>query len=242
MSALQQILMEVGGGTASGGLNPLWSNVVLALHGDGANGTTTIVDEKGRASPTGNRGTSAISSAQSRFGGSSIRFNCDGGLIYSTGVNTVAFRFPGDFMIRMWLWLDASAHTGVARVIYDCRNSGGDQYGFVFFVNASGGLSLYTATVYLLNDTTTAFPTNQWVHVALARQGPTMRVFLNGALYSSFAAAYDWTNGRCCVGDVNPEYQATTAFYGFIDDFEIASGQAVYTAAYTPPTVPFPNS
>lgn len=224
-------------------LNPSFANVVLGLHGDGTDGDTTIVDVLGRASPTSGRGTSAISTAVSKFGGSSIKFNGDGGLIYQTGSADTAFQFAGSFMIRCYVYVSGGA--GTARVIYDSRRNGGSAEGMVLYLNPSNGLSLFTGSAFLVNTTT--FPTNQLVHLAVTRDfgNPLtgLSVFQDGAvLTTGNNFLTNLTDGRCCVGEVNPEYQGTTSFVGYIDDFEIANGEPVYTTAFIPPTAPFPDS
>ena len=55
---------------AAAGGDPDWANVVLLLHLDGTDGSTTITDVKGNTCTTIN--TAAISTAQSKFGGASL--------------------------------------------------------------------------------------------------------------------------------------------------------------------------
>ena len=235
--------MDVGGSPRDTTLNPLWTNVVLALHGDGANGATTIVDEKGRASPTSNRGTSVISTVQSKFGGASIAFNHDGGLIYQSGSAAADFQFGvGDFMFRGWVWLSSATAAGTNRVIFDTRSSGGDGTGFIYFIGTGNTLQMYSGSAYAYQGPS-AFPTDQWVHVAVSRASGTLRLYQNGVMLQSSSFGANLVSGRCSVGEVNPEYQGTTAFQGYIDDFELVKGEAFYTAtSYTLPTAPFPNS
>ena len=58
----------------SGPTDPYFSNVSLLLHGDGTNGSTTIIDSSSNNfSVTANNG-AQISTAQAKFGPSSIEF------------------------------------------------------------------------------------------------------------------------------------------------------------------------
>jgi hypothetical protein len=79
---------------------------------------------------------------------------------------------------------------------------------------------------------------NSWNHIALTRSGSTFRFFINGALVNtqtdatSFASAY--TN--VTIGaDTNPN---NGRLAGYTTGVRVVTGNAVYTAAFTPPTAP----
>lgn len=232
------------GGSAS--LDPLWSTVVLALHFDGSNGATTIVDQKGHTSPSTNRGSSAISTARSMFGGSSLLLANNGGLTYSTGAVNTDFLMPGDFLYRGWLWVDSAAD-GTNRILFDSRTGPSDGSGFLFYLNVNTGWTFYTGTTFWFNDsggTSFPVPRNQWIHVALCRAGSNLRLFVNGILLITATVTANFTSGRCILFDANREYNAALSFVGNVDDFELAigTGSGIYTASFVPPNAPFPNS
>jgi hypothetical protein len=62
----------------AGPTDPYFSNVSLLLHGDGANGSTTIVDSSPSPKTVTAVGNAQISTAQSKFGGSSLAFDGSG--------------------------------------------------------------------------------------------------------------------------------------------------------------------
>ncbi len=221
--------------------DPLWSNVVLALHGDGSNGSTTFTDEKSHTASGTYLGSTQLATGTKKFGTASIKFD-GGGLVFRTGSALADFTMgTADFMFRAWLWVD-SVGAGTTRVIFDSRRNGGSAEGFVAFIDTLDRLRFYSATSYFTTDATT-WPTDQWVHLAITRASGALYVFRGGTVVtngSSFTA--NLTDGRLCIGEVNPEYQGTTAFKGFMDDVELSIGDAVYTGAYTPPTAAFPNS
>jgi hypothetical protein len=65
-----------------------FSNVSLLLHGDGTNGSTTIIDSSPSPKTVTAVGNAQISTAQSKFGGASLLFDGSGdGAIISTGLN-----------------------------------------------------------------------------------------------------------------------------------------------------------
>lgn len=230
-----------GSGLAGGSLNPVWSNVILALHGDGTNGSTTIVDDKSgyvpsNVTPTFYQGGITISTAQSKFGGASIKFPGSGGLNYAAGGIDANFQWPGDFFFRAWVYWDGT--TGNLCII-DTRDSAGSIVGFVFYVDTSGFLNLYTATTFQYTATST-FPTNTWVYLVVSRAGPTISIGQAGTLIASFTDSTNLTAGRCCIGDVNNSYSnAPAPWSGYMDDIQIVKGQAAPSIAV--PTVTFPN-
>ena len=63
---------------AAGPPDPDFANVSLLLHGDGTNGSTTIVDSSSSSKTVTAVGDAQISTAQSKFGGSSIYFDGTG--------------------------------------------------------------------------------------------------------------------------------------------------------------------
>ncbi len=81
----------------------------------------------------------------------------------------------------------------------------------------------------------TSSPTlSGWTHVALTRSGSTVRIFLNGVLDSSFtnsgsvASSGDFLIGARASGQ--------GGFLGYISNFRICKGHAVYTGNFTVPT------
>lgn len=238
MFAVGPALLTGNTGAGSGGaFNPLWSNVTLALHADDIDGSTTFTDEKGHTLTR--VGSNTISTAQSKFGGSSIYFPGDGGIYASTGGTNPDFAFAGDFMVRLWVYLTGA--TGTARAIYDGRRNPGSAEGFILYTDTSNFLKLYSGIAFYLQDSV-ALPTNQWVHLAISRASGTLRSFKDGVQMSSGTPAVNLSDGRLWLGQTSTEYGSGGAWEGYMDDIEVVNGEAVYTASFIPPTAPFPNS
>jgi hypothetical protein len=92
-----------------------------------------------------------------------------------------------------------------------------------------------------INDTqvltgATAVPSNQWVHVALTREGNTFRAFLNGALEGTGTNSSSLDNGQryALGGDGTGGF----TWQGFVDDYRLIRGHAIHTASFTPPDPP----
>jgi hypothetical protein len=75
---------------------------------------------------------------------------------------------------------------------------------------------------------------NTWNHVALCRSGSTFRTFLNGV-------AGDTTTNADPMNTYTGNIQIGRSQYyviGYIADYRIVNGTALYTSAFTPPTSP----
>ncbi len=79
------------------------------------------------------------------------------------------------------------------------------------------------------------FVVNQWQHIAMTRQGTSLRLFYNGTLFDSGTNSYNLNQTDYVL------YAAYTdgsylSFAGHIQDFRITKGLARYTSTFTPPT------
>ena len=220
---------------AAGPTDPDFANVSLLLHGDGANGSTTIIDSSPSPKAITVFGDAQISTAQSKFGGSSIYL--DGTGDYLTITDSNAFEFgSGDYTIELWFYMLSLPET------------------FALFGGISGknfyfGVGTYSGNRYLVSyDGTTelnqlsgdSITAGVWHHAAHCRSNGTARLFLNGELVRSGS----FGNITGTTG-----YQlGTSSFYfdywwnGYIDDLRITKGVARYTSNFTPPTAPFPDA
>jgi hypothetical protein len=85
----------------SGPTDPYFSNVSLLLHGDGTNGSTTIVDSSASPKTLTAFGNAQISTAQSKFGGSSIAFDGTGDYLSISSSNDLTLG-TSDFTLETW--------------------------------------------------------------------------------------------------------------------------------------------
>jgi hypothetical protein len=171
----------------------------------------------------------------STYGGS---FN--GSTQYLTVAPNAAFNMgSGDFTIEAWVYFTAS---GRQTITTQC-DSGGTNTSTSFFFerNASGYLNLSVCsggTAYPATGTT-VIPTNQWVHVAGVRSGNTTYCYLNGILQATASVTGVTINSSAYNLQISG-YGTSTAnvLSGYISNFRIVKGTAVYTSGFTPPTSP----
>lgn len=226
-------------GSASGTVTPasgILLGASLLLHFDGANGSTTFTDSSPNNLTVTANGNAQISTAQSKWGGSSGYFDADAGT-YASISSFPDFDGAGDFTIEMWIYANivgpwqpllgslASANGG----LWFSLNSAQDtdtlaiaQHNFALWEAGPAGIQAET-----------------WHHIACVRIGNVLRFYVDG---SQIGSDIDVTGLSFPIGDLyigSHNIGATeVAFNGYIDDLRIVKGVAVYTGNFTPPTSP----
>ena len=190
--------------------------------------STFLYDGNGTAQPIEN----GIKLGNSNDGGS-VKFGGSNSGDYITFPSSSDFAFgTGDFTIECFV--NVSINNG---------------NGFVFNISADN--SYYSATaanqlnfqVYLTdfqygnNAGFSAGPTTitygQFVHLAMARSGTTLKFFVNGTQESSVTDSTNYTGTYLAIGI---GYGSAFSLDGYISNFRVVKGTAVYTSAFTPPT------
>ena len=202
---------DTGEGIDAGENDPYFSNVVLLMHFDGANGATSFTDVKGHAVTP--HGSAALSSATSAFGGASGHFDGASGYLtldYSDDWNFYAQDFTvelfvyfkggvsGQLEIPTLFSFAANSWTdwGGWQVCYDVNwtaataNANNQVPGTVFFIFTTTGSDE-------VNPAAAWTPAaNAWYHLAIVRHGSDFLYFVNGTLIGSqslgSAGVADW--------------------------------------------------
>jgi len=235
-----------GGGGSGGGGDPSFANVLLLLHGDGANGSASILDSSPSArvvTPTG----AVLTTADKKYGSASVAFV--GGNQFLLIPHHADFDFgSGDFTIETWALGDTVLGTSV---IYNKQNTTNNPYQVqIRQIQVSGAVWRVDVLSYSSDGTTLTTLTGTiniayyaWAHIAVVKQGTTLRLFVDGAA----AGSTTLPNIALCAPNTFPAtvgaYSGGTfGFRGKLDDFRITKGVARYTAAFTPPAAPFPDA
>lgn len=226
--------------SSPGTYDPDYEQVVLLLHGNGANGANIFVDSGPTPKTLSVVGAAQTSTVQSKFGGASMRFSGSGA--YLTHANNVSFQFgSSDFTIEAWVYSTADT---VAEVLA-LRNSVNPLY--LLRRNVGGAMRwVHTdATGAVISDLTTTqkVALNTWTHIAVVRQAGTVKIYLDGSVATvtgtNSSASYPAPTGPFFVGAGD---SASSYWSGYIDDLRITKGKARYTANFTPPTAEFLNN
>lgn len=219
--------------------DPYFSYVTFLSYFEGTNGSTTFTDERGNAITV--FGNTAISTAQSRFGASSL-LNPSGSHGLKTGAFSGVDFGSGDFTYECFIRQTA---TSIAARIIEIGN-GSDQPELSVFLN--GGTStlntfIYYDGAYQLNLSSATMPSlDYWHHIAVCRSGNTIYLACDGNIVSTGSFSGTIPSGsmlRIANGRLE---NSTYSFVGYIDNVRVTKGIARYTTSYTVPTTTFPNA
>jgi len=238
------------GQSANLGLSdPNFSSVVLLLHMDGTNGSTTFIDNSSNAFTVTALADAKISTTQSRFGGASAAFDGTGDAL--SLADSEAWNLGGgSFTIECWLYTTSTAASfGIASQ----RGTATSNHAWSFLWSfASAAMQFrYTATgtAEIARNWPWTPSVNTWYHVAVSRNSPTneWRFFVDGVQVGTpqinsntiFNAAKPLLIGA--VNNSTTTTSPSSVLNGYIDDFRLTKGVARYTANFTPPAAAFPD-
>jgi len=211
--------------------DPDSSTLRLLLHGDGSDGGTTITDSSLSARTiTRNGGTAPTTvTAQSKFGGSSIRFAGSGAYL-----STTLTPETGDFTAECWARFDS---TSSAHNIIGYQNNAATVRAFVIYrdttyLKAAVGISESWVGGSNLLSSVSAITTSTWYHIALTRSGSDFKLWLNGSQVGTTytnAGALNTSSSTLIIGS------RTDAFHlvGHMDEIGIW-GACKYSGTFTP--------
>lgn len=209
-------------------------NVVSLLHMDGASGSRAFPDATGKTWIV--NGDSQITSANPPYGTESSGLFDGSGDSLSISNNDFAI---GDVDFTWQAKIRPSAATQTYHIIYDTRNTFGQQ-GMLVWMNNSRQLRAWVNTSG--GDVFTepnAVPLNEWSDIEVTRSGGTVRLFLRGQMASGVQNGSGPLNsGRAFVAQTQ---EGGNNFSGQIKDVRLISGAALHTNSYTPIDGPLPN-
>ena len=216
---------------------------------DGTNGATSTTDLSDRGNTVTFGGDAEISTAQSKFGGSSLSLDGNGDYVdLPQATNQLVSE---DFTIEFWFRINSGAGSetiGLFGSYYTTPSGKGmimassATYNQVYFQWHYGASDW--AYLNQTQGTRTALSNNTWYHVAVTRSGSTWRLFLNGTQEDSVTqSSYITDSGSTTrLGNYGPSATASDGLNGYIEDFRITRGVARYTSNFTAPTSAHPTS
>ena len=158
-----------------------------------------------------------------------------------TGDNGFTFG-TGDFTFECWYYPTALPASGNEYVVTFGQGNVNDHEGFLFGVNANGKVYGYIgngSSWTALTGGSAVLTANDWYHLAIARSGTSLKIFVNGVEDQSVTNSTNIPNANnlCQVGGrVDSNGSSQQYVTGYLRDVRIVKGSAVYTSAFTPPT------
>ena len=187
-------------------------------------------------------GSAQISTAQSKFGGSSIYL--DGTGDYLTFPSSQGFAMgTGDFTFEGWVYAtgsDAADATGIFQQGTSLFPTSLTNSLAVAIRPVSATIRWHTYAKNTSQDSTATVSLNTWYHFAFVRNGTTTTLYIDGSSVITVTSDNtDYTGTFLGVGSIYGT--VNTNWEGYIDDLRITKGYARYTTNFTPPTQAFPT-
>ena len=224
------VIEEWNSGSVPG--DEYYNSCSLLLHFSGSNGSTTFTDNSPSQKTITANGTAQISTAQSKFGGSSAYFDGSGDYLTTTSNSSFAFG-TGDYTIEAWVY-PTTIRNG-ENLIYVTDVTEGTSFGFnqtQVFIGARATALDLTATYTVV--------TNVWTHLTATRQSGTVRIFANGNLILSGTVNRSCPQGPGGIGDY-PTANGN-GVTGYIDEVRVTKGVARYTGSFVTQSAAFPDN
>jgi hypothetical protein len=196
-----------------------------------------IIDKAQRAENMILYGNTNSSTSQTKYLASSIYLDGTSDYIdlYSSGIANFG---TGDFTIELWAY-----YNSIPGYVYLLETRNGTNsttncwsLSHNWMNNTTNDRLQFAATaVGDLLTANTAMPTGQWVHIAVARNGTSLKMFFDGVEVASATNSYDFNQNQIPIR-VGARFSTEFFFDGYISDIRITKGLARYTVNFTPPT------
>ena len=158
--------------------------------------------------------------------------------------NNTSFRLgTGDFTIETWVYFDdTSLEGGSNRRIFNLHETGNAVDNLQIVIDnggyrQAGDLFLYSNSVQGYLDTDIR---SGWHHIAVVRNSGTLKFYLDGVSKYSASNTQDYSPGG--VGGPRPTIGSRGDdkgdYNGYLSNFRMVVGTAVYTSNFTVPTAP----
>lgn len=232
---------EVVSFVRTGGLD---ANVVLLLHCDGGDGSTTFTDSSLNPKTQTAVGNAQVDTAQSKFGGASMLLDGTGDWV-TTPDNADFNLGSSDFTVDLWFncnkagGSDADLGGQTDGIGAPWSNTSyfidrGSANAMRFFVSDGTNLTAIQGTTQFTNALNTG-----WHHLAAVRDGNTMRLFIDGVQEASGAFTGTLPNATALHTIGARASTGGSPWVGWIDEWRITRGVARWTENFTPPTTAY---
>jgi hypothetical protein len=219
-----------------------FKQVVLLLSGEGTNGAkNTVFIDSTSNNVNITRVGNVTQGSFSPYGNNwSVCFNNSSSHIITTPSSSSFALGTSDFTIE--LWFNQTSKVSAYPRLFNFNNTWNAQGSVVLMMNDNDRpnklcFGTYNSgTVSLVS--TTLLSSGVWYHVAVTRQGSTFRMFVNGVQEATCTSADNIdsnANSTLNIGNA-PSQVSGELFDGFISNFRMVKGTALYSSNFTPST------
>lgn len=174
-------------------------------------------------------GNTTISTAQIKAGKYSVYFDGNGDYITSA-LSTDTDMGTGSFTIDFWIYSNTPVSNCHIGGINDNASGSGGGVHFVTIPQLYARIN--SATIDLIDLTYTG---EKWNHVALVRNGNSWNLYVNGVSKASTTNSLSLTYAGTGIVLGRRLYDTSQQFKGYIQDFRVTKGKALWTSNFTPP-------
>ena len=225
------------GGGGAGGVGGLG---ITTASGQGGVGYTWF---DGNTYASGGGGGAAGATVTNGLGGGQSGALLFNGSNYLSATNAGGW-VSSDHTVEAWMYITtmpdpANANQYIRASAIAAEGDGASNATWQFYFQPSGLTVVYKAvnnTLYFVSAGYT-FSTLTWYHVAFSRSGTTARLFVNGVQIAT-GTVPAWTSRTILQIGRGATSSYTYPFYGYITNFRMVNGIAVYTGDFTPPAGP----
>lgn len=233
------MIVPGSGFITKGGGDPYWANVVLLLHFDGTGAAFVDSSSRGHTITASGNATQTTTGAKFAASGS---FDGSGDYIYAPASTDFRFRRPSESWCVEFCIKPAALPASQRYIV-------GDSDSVWWTMHPTGIRFDYFSYSHVIPLTP-----GVWSHLAFVCEhapipGNTtshfnLYMFKDGALEWSgdHSATVATTASVIEIGRAPSIGGGSNGFDGLLDEFRVTKGVARYTADFTPPTAPFPNS
>lgn len=239
--------LNKGAGAPAAPADAQFNYVTMLLHGDGTNGAqnNTFVD-----SSTNNftitRNGNTTQGSFSPYGDNWGNYFAANSSSYITAPSSSSFSFTGDFTVECWLFVPSISQT-IQRIF---SSNAGPEGACFFSVGNNAGTNAGAGRLCAMGQltspyntglisSTSAIPTNTWVHAALVRSGSTVTIYQDGVSVASGTNSSTWNfNNGAGVRISGTPWDSNEYLNGYVSNLRVVKGTAVYTSTFTPSTTP----
>ena len=223
---------------------PHFNQTVLLLHGDGSEGegnTSALGNPNYKAFKDNSTSAHAITVEGDAYGNDFSPY------YYADGYWSNSFDGTDDVLN---IADDASLDFGTGDWTVECRfnqtkalsdyqtlwSKYASNVGYYIFTTSAGKILLGISNVSSTTSTAT-FSLNTWHHLAVTKYSGVLYVWLDGVQIATLTSASSLDNSTpFLIGNING---FSRFFGGYISNFRIVKGTALYTSGFTPSTSPF---